>query len=132
MTPKYALVVVVLLIWLLSVRKPKPKSKIRYDNNDDIQLLKGGTMEFEFQGVVYKGTVSDIQYVPAGPGGIDVQLISIEADGRRPIPDTLLSFTFSFFMAEVVSSKGKLSIRQLVPQLGFGGKFTIYEKVSES
>lgn len=91
-----------------------------YGNLDDIQKLRGGTMNFTYQDIAYRGMIGTIDYVPVGPGGVNVTLVSLQPVTEGPaVPDIPLNFTFSFFMAEVENKSRELIINQLVPDEGF-------------
>lgn len=94
---------------------------MNYANLDDIEKINGGTARFTFRDIAYQGIVSRINYVPLGPGAINVELISLQPVTDGPaVPDVPLQFTISFFMAEVTNRPRELIIHQLVPQEGFG------------
>jgi hypothetical protein len=106
-----------------------PPSKAQFANLEDINRLEWGTAEFAFQGVEYKGTIAHLNYVPLGPGGINVTLLSLQPVHAGPaVPDIPLDFTISLFMADVGSTSNELIVRQLVPQAGFGNNFVFTVK----
>ena len=68
------------------------------------------------------GTIGSIQYVPLGPGAVNVELLSLQPVTQGPVvPDIPLEFTFSFFAAEVKDTARELIVHYLlVPPGGFG------------
>ncbi len=100
-----------------------------YANLDDVNKLKGGTARFTFQDVAYQGIIDYVDYVPLGPGAINVQLVSLQPVTEGPsVPDIPLRFTISFFMAEITNKPRELIVNQLVPQKGFGDIFSFHVK----
>jgi hypothetical protein len=91
-----------------------------YDNLQDIQRFVHGTMRFTFDGVAYGGHIATINYVPLGPGGINVTLLSLMSVTEIPIPDAPaipdipLDFTFSLMFAEVTSNPRELIVEYVL------------------
>jgi hypothetical protein len=100
-----------------------------FDNLDDIKKLRGGTMRFTFKDQAFVGIIDDIDYVPLGPGGINVRLVSLEpVNSKYSIPDIALDFTFSCYLAEVTNRPKELIVNQLIPQEGFGNVISFHVK----
>lgn len=98
-----------------------PRPREGFDNLSDIQKLKGGTAHFAVLGIAYVGDIDYVEYVPLGPGAINLQLLSVRAVTEGPdVPDIPLFFCFSLFLAEVENRKKELIINSLVPQHGMG------------
>lgn len=96
-----------------------------YDNLKDINRFAGGTIRFTFDGIACAGHIAAINYIPIGPGGINVTLVSLITVSDAPllgpsIPDIPLDFTFSLMLAEVSNNARELIINQLVPPDHFG------------
>lgn len=86
-----------------------------YDNSQDIQKFVGGTMSFTFDGVAFRGQIAKISYVPLGPGGVNVTLVSLQPVTEGPaVPDIPLDFTFSFLFAEVTRHPRELIINHVI------------------
>ena len=120
-------------IWTSVLRRTttthKRKVRMSYANLDDVKKLREGTARFTFQEIAYQGLIAEIDYVPLGPGAINVQLLSLQPVAEGPeVPDIPLNFTISCFMAEVTNKPRELVINQLVSQKGFGCFFSFRVK----
>lgn len=118
----FALFVVAVLYKIKWGKKKNPEERLRFDNMDDVKRLSGGTARFSFRDVAYEGVISEVNYVPLGPGAVNVTLLSLQpiSSGNPPVPDVPLNFTFSLFMAEITSTPREFVIRNLAPSEGFG------------
>ncbi len=110
--------------------RPKIRHKASgFDSLVDVEKLAGGTARFTFDEIAYCGIINKIEYVPLGPGCINVELLSLQpVDVGPAIPDVPLNFTISCFFAEVENKPQELVVRQLVRQDSFGEFFSFRVK----
>ena len=102
-----------------------------FANMEDITRLRGGTARFTYNETAFIGVIEEINYVPLGPGGINVSLASVQTvDGNVPVAEVneLLTFTISCLMAEIDDRPRELIIHHVFPREGFGQFFSFQVK----